>query len=358
MARADADVPKRAAGNQDTIRVFLNGCWDLPHSGHFNAFRQARLECARLVGGDDSRVVLVCGVHPNHEIRREKGGAFVMSEKEKDVVLRACRFIDEVVHDVPYDEMSPELLDSPQIRCDVVSHGDDPVMLKKGVGMYAASKAAGRYVEFPRTEGISTTHLIDRVLSVASGKHYPLAFEACLLTVGLAAAFSRASVQRPLDASAPQCARIGYVDGHWDLLHAGHIRVLSAAREVCDLLLVGVHSNQAVRGYRGEGWPIMSMGERLLLVSSCRYVEDAVLDAPLILTAPFLRSLRVSVVVRVLGHRDFDAAEERFAEAKAQGLLEDLTISDFLCTDDLVNRVAGSQGDMEARQQMKRPLAK
>ena len=66
----------------------------------------------------------VQGVHSNDEIRREKGGAFVMSEDEKDVVLRSCRFVDEIVHDIPYDEMSPTVLDRADIRCHVASHGD------------------------------------------------------------------------------------------------------------------------------------------------------------------------------------------------------------------------------------------
>jgi len=337
------------------IRVFLSGCWDLPHSGHFNAFRQVRECCAKFVDGDDSRVVLVVGVHSNDEIRREKGGAFVMSEDEKDVVLRSCRFVDEIVHDIPYDEMSPTVLDRADIRCHVASHGDDPVMLKKGVGMYAASQAAGRFCEFPRTQGISTTHLIDRLLMIGSKEELPLAFESCALTAGLVASFQRPRL--PCRAG----ARVGYVDGDWDLLHAGHIRVLEEVRRRCDYLIVGVHSSEDVRGYHSSGRPVMSSGERLLLVLACRHVDDAVLDAPVRPSQQFLLALRVDIVFRVMGHPDFvsdswEGLAGRYRAAEGLGIVSNWEVPEgLLTTGALHDRVANSLSAMQERQVKKRP---
>ena len=46
---------------------------------------------------------MIAGIHSNDEIRRVKGGAFINSEHEKERLLMSTKFVDEVVHGVPYD---------------------------------------------------------------------------------------------------------------------------------------------------------------------------------------------------------------------------------------------------------------
>ena len=116
-----------ASATRRTVRVFANGCWDLLHAGHFNAFRQARELAARFdddreqgQGGghhhDPSasppRVELVVGIHSNDTVAREKGKALVMTDAERAELLGACAMVDAVVPDVPYAHITPELLDT------------------------------------------------------------------------------------------------------------------------------------------------------------------------------------------------------------------------------------------------------
>lgn len=332
------------------VRAFVNGCWDLLHCGHFNAFRQARDAAAALVDGDDSRVILVIGVHPNDEIRRVKGGAFVTSEVEKEAVLRACKFVDEVVHNIPYGEMCPELLDQDNIRCDIALHGDDQVILPTGVGMYTQSRDAGRYIEFPLTEGISTTHLIDRLLTIAgntTGEVLPLSSECCALTARRISAFSRLR-----DPTNPPSGELVYIDGDFDMFHGGHVEVLRRAKEQCGQLVVGIHGADSIRQYRGTTRPLMTSGERSLAILACRYADDVVLDAPVRPNQDFFKALRVKAVLRVIGHEDF-AGEDlptlagRWAAAEEMGLMRELPIdraeltgAQLLTTGGLVERVA------------------
>lgn len=67
---------------------------------------------------------------------------------------------------------------------------------------------------------------------------------------------------------------VGYVAGVFDLFHIGHLNVFRRAKEQCDYLIVGVVSDRQVReGKKVE--PFVPFEERLEMVKSCRYVDEA-----------------------------------------------------------------------------------
>ena len=76
-------------------------------------------------------------------------------------MVREVKWVDEVLEGVPYD-ISPaflrSLLDDHGI--DYVIHGSDPCLLPDGTDAYADAKKEGRYLEVPRTEGISSTEIV------------------------------------------------------------------------------------------------------------------------------------------------------------------------------------------------------
>lgn len=82
--------------------------------------------------------------------------------------MQACKWVDEVVPDVPY-VTSLEIMD--QHGCDICVHGDDLTTAADGSDSYAAVKAAGRFKECKRTEGVSTTELVGRMLLMARTQH-------------------------------------------------------------------------------------------------------------------------------------------------------------------------------------------
>ena len=51
--------------------------------------------------------------------------------------------------------------------------------------------------------------------------------------------------------------QIAYTNGCFDLVHAGHVRTLEAARQMADVLVVGINSDDSVRRLKGPGRPIM-----------------------------------------------------------------------------------------------------
>ncbi len=68
--------------------------------------------------------------------------------------------------------------------------------------------------------------------------------------------------------------KIGYVAGVFDLFHIGHLNILRRAKEHCDYLIVGVVSDRQVREYK-KVEPFVPFEERLDMIRSCRYVDEA-----------------------------------------------------------------------------------
>lgn len=72
-------------------------------------------------------------------------------------------------------------------------------------------------------------------------------------------------------------ALVGYVPGGFDMLHVGHINILTAARERCDHLIVGVATDESLQKMKGR-LPVIPHGERMRLVKELRIVDEVVPD--------------------------------------------------------------------------------
>jgi len=72
---------------------------------------------------------------------------------------------------------------------------------------------------------------------------------------------------------------IVFANGAFDLLHAGHVRYLEAARAEGDWLAVGVNSDESVRKAKGPGRPILPEAERAEIVAALSAVDAVVLFA-------------------------------------------------------------------------------
>lgn len=73
------------------MRIYVDGGFDLIHSGHYNAIRQAKAL------GD----ILVVGVNSDADLLKNKGPT-VLNCKERADILRACKWVDEVAEETEY----------------------------------------------------------------------------------------------------------------------------------------------------------------------------------------------------------------------------------------------------------------
>ena len=67
--------------------------------------------------------------------------------------------------------------------------------------------------------------------------------------------------------------KIGYTSGSFDLLHAGHVNYLAKAKEVCDLLIVGLNSDASVKSYKSEIRPIVPEDQRAKVLAALESVD-------------------------------------------------------------------------------------
>ncbi len=67
-----------------------------------------------------------------------------------------------------------------------------------------------------------------------------------------------------------------FTNGHFDLLHAGHVRYLQAARQLGDALFVGVNGDASTRRLKGESRPLVPAAERALLIDALKPVTAVV----------------------------------------------------------------------------------
>jgi len=66
---------------------------------------------------------------------------------------------------------------------------------------------------------------------------------------------------------------VGFTSGAFDILHLGHVRYLNKAKDACDILVVGVNSDNSVRASKGPLRPILPAKERAELVSHLDWVD-------------------------------------------------------------------------------------
>lgn len=68
-------------------------------------------------------------------------------------------------------------------------------------------------------------------------------------------------------------ARVGVTNGCFDVLHAGHVRYLQQAADLCDLLLVGLNDDEGVKTLKGEGRPVNCQADRLEIIAGLESVD-------------------------------------------------------------------------------------
>ena len=71
--------------------------------------------------------------------------------------------------------------------------------------------------------------------------------------------------------------KIVFTNGCFDLIHKGHIEILSKSADLGDRLVVGVNSDLSIRNLKGESRPIMDQDSRLTILSSFEFIDAVIL---------------------------------------------------------------------------------
>ncbi len=84
-------------------------------------------------------------------------------------------------------------------------------------------------------------------------------------------------LQREINTHPERWRPLVLTNGCFDILHAGHVRYLTAARALGRALVVGLNSDQSVRQLKGETRPIVPQGERAEVLLGLKAVDAVVI---------------------------------------------------------------------------------
>lgn len=338
------------------VSVWMDGCFDMVHFGHANAVRQ----------GKQFGQKLLVGVHSDAEVTKHKGPP-VYSEEERYKMVRAIKWVDQVVEDAPY-VTTLETLE--EYGCDFCVHGDDITTTADGQDTYHLVKTAKKYKECKRTAGVSTTDLVGRMLlltkthhkrdedavdsqqvgaiSKGPSTHSPwTGVSQFLTTTQKIIQFSEGREPKPGD-------KIVYVAGAFDLFHVGHLDFLEKAAAQGDFLIVGLHTDPVVNRYKGANFPIMNLHERTLSVLACRYVDEVVIGAPYDVTPDLMEHFNVDVVCHGMTPIMPDVDDtDPYKEPKSKGKFLAIDSKNQLTTDMIIERIIKHRLEYEARNKKK-----
>lgn len=110
-------------------------------------------------------------------------------------------------------------------------------------------------------------------------------------------------LRRALAAERDAGRRIVFTNGCFDLVHAGHVDLFRRAKELGDVLVVGLNSDSSVRALKGPGRPFMDEGDRALILDALEPVDYvAIFSEPT--PKELVDAMRPDVLVKGEDYRD------------------------------------------------------
>jgi D-beta-D-heptose 7-phosphate kinase/D-beta-D-heptose 1-phosphate adenosyltransferase len=193
-----------------------------------------------------------------------------------------------------------------------------------------ANAAAAVAVSKKGTASVTASELRRRILPHA----YLAAEEKVIASLG--------ELDAHLEEWRKQGLRIGFTNGCFDILHPGHVKVLTAARAACDRLIVGLNSDASTRRLKGDGRPVQREHARAEVLAALEAVDLVVIfeeDTPTRLIA----QIRPNLLVKGGDYTREQVVGREIVEAHG-GEVMLIDVLPGFSTTSLVNRARGGRG--------------
>lgn len=137
--------------------------------------------------------------------------------------------------------------------------------------------------------------------------------------------------------------KIIFTNGCFDIIHAGHIQYLYEARQLGDFLVVGVNDDASVKRHKGPKRPIMSLSERMEILSGLEMVDLVVPfaeDTPLNL----IQAIKPDILVK---GGDYEISEIVGADfvLSIGGEVKGLSFKDGSSTSNIIEKILKNYND-------------
>lgn len=108
--------------------------------------------------------------------------------------------------------------------------------------------------------------------------------------------------------------KVVFTNGCFDLLHAGHVDYLQKAKDLGDILVVGINDDASVAGLKGPGRPIIPHDQRLKVVAALASV-DYVVGFSEATPIELISQLKPDIHVKGGDYRESDLPESKVVKA-------------------------------------------
>lgn len=138
----------------------------------------------------------------------------------------------------------------------------------------------------------------------------------------------------------PVCPIRVYASMVADLFHYGHVTFLKKAHQLGTYLIVGIISDEVATAYKRK--PILSQDERTKVLAGCKYVDEIINDAPLIVTKEFIQQHNIDLVVH---GDDFNPTQLRtclrtyFSDPVAMNIMRIIPYTPGISTSEIIARI-------------------
>jgi D-beta-D-heptose 7-phosphate kinase/D-beta-D-heptose 1-phosphate adenosyltransferase len=246
-------------------------------------------------GRDYGRYAGATAITPNRKELGEAVGRAVFSDEE--IVAAARELV--AAHDLGFvvatrSEKGISVIDSSDAHhistqarevFDVSGAGDTVIAsfalaLAAGADRVAAASIANAAAGVVVGKRGTATLTADELSGALLRSHGPTAHKDAILDT--------AAAMRMVAAWRREGLSVGFTNGCFDILHAGHVSLLHAARAQCDRLVLGLNSDASVRRLKGEGRPVNDEHDRACVLAALASVDAVIVfeeDTPLKLIA-------------------------------------------------------------------------
>ncbi len=290
-------------------------------------------------------------------------GATVLSPNIKELALAAG--VDGFADDAAMISAAQSIARTHRFQYVLATRGERGMTLVDAQGLVAHSDATAN--EVFDVSGAGDTVIATLAATYAAGAAMPLATELANLAAGIVVGRLGTAVVHTSDLTAALYATraktlqqkilpretalatvtnwkrdglaVGFTNGCFDIMHAGHIQSLTDAKSRCDKLIVAINTDASVRALKGPTRPVNSEMDRAQVLAALGCVDAVVLfddDTPL----PLLELLKPDVLMKGADYTKEQVVGWQLVESYG-GRVELLPLKDGYSTTGIIAKLAG-----------------